>query len=396
MRYLVWFILLVLVPICCNNQYAVLTSHPLLVWKTAREANNRNFLSTIKPIIYNDIVVYSEKSLANDANSPLVAYNKYTGERLWRWNDFFQKSHNNFRQARQRYRFKHILIMAHSGRLYAINLKNGATVWKTRDAVYGNNSVTGINNVIFHVHWKYDYSEAIIYQIMAETGERQQVFAVSREDGFVPYLKTPIPFLYNNELFLAITNTRYQPTTHQSFNTLTVYNSTKNKILYTKRVDNPNYDGSISTPVMYKNYLYVGADNALYCIDWQNGHTRWQKSIVPGTAGLHFYNNRLYVGAEASFNNTWMCLNPDNGGVIWQKKRSGTCSSMAFYNNTIYCTNNNLYAIDATTGNVLLTYPSPDEQNNTSAFFDSTITIDAKTGYLYANTFVNAYCFKIP
>ncbi|MCA9974087.1 MAG: hypothetical protein KC425_27935, partial [Anaerolineales bacterium] len=83
MKQLTMILMIVMILAACSKEPPVPVG-PELVWSVSLTTGG--LASSIRPIIYQDKVIYSRNPLTPP--STLLAFNKHTGEKIWEWDDY--------------------------------------------------------------------------------------------------------------------------------------------------------------------------------------------------------------------------------------------------------------------------------------------------------------------
>lgn len=152
-----------------------------------------------------------------------------------------------------------------------------------------------------------------------------------------------------------------------------------------------NFDGTRSTPLVYKGKLYIMSSyGKLYCMNADDGNVIWNVDLFTDydgrnikwgvTENLLIDGNTLFVtpgGIKANI----LALNKDTGKLIWEsagkEELSAYCSPdiIEFNDLKIYVTQtaSSILGLNASTGELLWTYPHPNKwsvQANTPIYKD--------------------------
>ncbi|MEL7148701.1 MAG: hypothetical protein AAFO69_20170, partial [Bacteroidota bacterium] len=91
----------------------------------------------IQPIVYKDIVLFAAKSEKTEdlsANDQLIALDKESGDLKWKWNDHFEGSGQSFDGKSVKPIASDIIAITSGSRNFGIDLNNGVTKWKNKNA----------------------------------------------------------------------------------------------------------------------------------------------------------------------------------------------------------------------------------------------------------------------
>jgi outer membrane protein assembly factor BamB len=138
-----------------------------------------------------------------------------------------------------------------------------------------------------------------------------------------------------------------------------------------------NWNGLHSTPLFYKNKLYIlSAFGKLVCLNANNGSIVWSVELFKDydgvnikwgiTENLLIENDVLYCTPGGKTANV-LALNPENGKLIWKapakSEESAYCSPLMITHNNrkilVTHTANSIIALDPADGKLLWSFPHP-------------------------------------
>ena len=172
----------------------------------------------------------------------------------------------------------------------------------------------------------------------------------------------------------------------------------------------PTGDRVISSPVFKDNVIYFGSDDGnVYAVDATTGHQIWKRSTngpVPATPAIA--DGTVYIG---SYDGKFYALNAQTGAVKWKFATEGErrfeakglhgllprnqtiadpfdvfLSSPVVANGAVYfgSGDGNLYALDATTGDLRWKFKTGDVVHASPAFADGVLFFGSWDSYFYA------------
>lgn len=169
----------------------------------------------------------------------------------------------------------------------------------------------------------------------------------------------------------------------------------KQKLPYGEEIS-ASYPGTRSTPTIIGDTMYVTTGHGkLICFDLSNGSSIWTKDLFSDFDGQNIrwgITENLLIDGDALFvapggeKFNVVALNRHNGNLIWSSKGKGELSGyhsplvINHNNNKILITmmGENVLAMDATTGNLLWTYPYKNRHNiypNTPIYHDNSLLL---------------------
>ena len=329
-------------------------------------------------------------------SSVIMAFDKNTGKELWVWNDKID-GHEIF--TKFVFVYENILIWRYSGRVYAVNLNNGTTLWKERanhpPGWSLGDAVSGLGNrFLFHT------SDQEYFFGYTNSGNIRQYPTLSTPPTTIHtstkiFLNAPPNLLESATLNDTIAVLPFGiPITGQVAIGFTVFNLTQGKEIYTKTILGDNMGAFGPPPLLHNGILYFDAGPFIYAFDVKNGNQLWREQFPSqfSFSGIIYYDGMIIGNCEDTF---MYALDAKTGKQLWATKTSGTSSRLFEMNGVIYFTGGGdglLHAIDAKTGKHIWKKESPDLQRNGGAwFFDSVTGADGK---IYVSSYLSLFCYK--
>ena len=365
-------------------------------WQTSSSEEGYTF--NFQPIIYNDIVIYSWHTTSPQV-TPLVAYNKNTGEKKWEWSDFFYNpEYTGAKRVMYVYENKLVFSTTYLN-LYCIDLNTGETLWRY-ESKGSRPQVRGYENFVLSTASNLsdgsDFYSAI-FLTNINTGDIQEVKRFSMENGYRPELNTPL--LYRNsigELVYFQTYTLYNSSLEPEAIVNTIaYNIDREEIYFENEgmIDDIGYE--------YHDHKIYGSTypngSELICIDAETFEVLWEADTPGGIgrSGISFIKDNLIHGSEAlDTGNEIYCRDKNTGELKWKSQGVAQSSRHGHYEGKIYFSNGNLFVLDLQNGSKLHTAISPDYEENEGAFFDRVLSIDPETGRIYTANYISALCYE--
>lgn len=397
-KHILLFLLCITIFTDCHKDEPKISPEPQLLWSVSLKGDT--LAGSMKPIIYNNIVLHTQ-IVVGESYTPIIAFDKNTGEKLWIWSDFLGDYEGIGSTSTNRILKDNIFVFSSGVSVYALDVNNGQTLWRTtNDNLVGRNSLTLYNDLIFHIESKPDRSEYYLKVADISTGNWETVYTTIMENDYVPLLDLPTYYINDEgDMLLFFTNNRYNFQLQKGHPELICYNLTKREVVYKKEVTSPTYGYGITRePLINDDKLYFHVGPYMYCYDVQTGERKWSKLLEDNIGSISFIleDDRLFVGIEG-LDPQLYALEPETGIQLWKIKSSGTSSRMDYYNGVVYFNgggNGLLHAVNAQTGEYIWQYTSPDLEHNSGAWFDSAITVDKETGHIYTANYLNALCFE--
>ena len=187
------------------------------------------------------------------------------------------------------------------------------------------------------------------------------------------------------------------PSLNQNYTT--VYNYSTREII--KDTISQLVAVSISTIINKERLLGTGehrssSQNSVLLVDALTNETIWEQTNgAIGSAGAIMNDDYIYHGSsDINQTPTVKKRHSDTGNLIWETPAVATSSLIYLHNDVVYYAFGNLTALDAETGETLLSIESPDRDVDDGAFFSRGMAVDAETGRIYAGTYRSLICYE--
>lgn len=386
-------ILILLIIIGCSPLEQPMPSSPNPIWKT-KFIGDIIATSFYPPVIHDDKVIISRFPIPYD--SKIMASDKNTGEMLWEWDDFFHdwETGSSFKG----YQYENLWIFSTGPRVYAINLDNGETVWKTHAPESGDVRLKGIGRKVFHMQISGDINQANrvnkLFVSDVQKGNWKEVFSLLQTDSLQP------SFSYD---FLIDVNLKGD--TLIWFNDI-MHNYSQN-ISYNLKVFNLRLDSFVVdrelTDLKASQMPVVIGDNIIFgglqivCYDRNTYKVKWVNRTIHGDPFA--FDGMLFINEETGIPAHHLRLDPDTGDEIWKTQTSGSSSDLVFKENRLFFIgggDGKLHGLHAETGEYFWHFEAPELKENSNLWFDRSISIDQETGRIYTCDFKNIICYPPP
>lgn len=364
-------------------------------WQVKLDDNLPLNLFNFDPIIYKDLVIQRIKNRGR-----IIAFDKSTGEEVWRWTDGFDK-HGVDGFEVGGYIYNNILITGKTNLTVAINLDTGETVWENLAETNAVPFINGIGDKIV----KYDYNPEIEYFIRlgnANTGEFETIHHWKREDEFYIGNTLPLIFEWEDTEYVVWSQIKYGLADEipVSYQFLHLYNIDEGEIQWVS--DTIDLDTRASgtaglRPKFYEGQIYLEND-AIYSYNVEDGSLAWRNHYHG-----RFDNSRLTIADGKVFanndNNKYLIsLDAETGVEYWRAPSANITSRIVHYDDKIYIsgglTSDNdrrLHIFDATTGEKILDHTLA-VNGDFIGEYAKVITVDPSTGLVYTSDHENLIC----
>lgn len=162
-------------------------------------------------------------------------------------------------------------------------------------------------------------------------------------------------------------------------------------------------EGSVyyGQPVIEGNRLYLSLYRSICCVDLLTGQTLWKRPTenTNHSSGLAIHENLLL--ATGNDHGMWG-LDKNTGQTIWYNdKVYGAIINLTCFDGIAYGTSTgsgNLYAVNATNGQIIWAERSPNRQGKTksTSWGDSGVVIDHERRVLYIADYHYLMCIELP
>ena len=302
---------------CCKDDNEADKS---IIWKNRICGNDLIGEKGLGYPIYKNTVVFHSTPIAgdNDENSVLYGLDTDTGKEKWHLtnSDFVPKTELHFNNVDYYYQYNNIVVGADfyiamdkdETYIYAIDIEQGRVLWIKEFTVKGvqlGRMVLGRGKYAY-VDFQKDTTEFSLIKINIETGEFSETFKFTQTDIPQRMPEKSIMFhqmsqIYsdnNGDNFVALSFNGYNgdKDRYKAYMTLCVYNLTKNKIVYTKYVNNQvlgkdEWDDFYGRVTFHKGKLFVGKGRYFYSLDaYEDKGILWQHKT-----GIYGNDNAMQV-----------------------------------------------------------------------------------------------------
>jgi outer membrane protein assembly factor BamB len=368
------------------------------VWKVP--LSNGLETSSINPILYKNVVIYSADDNGSKTKSKLIALNKETGQKVWEWTN--TKQSTGTIPSYYTYVYGNILIVPLLGQtrqVVAINLDNGTTLWHTVLPEGGTWKIAGFGNKVFHVRGNFDRMKDEIFVADVNTGNWQSVYVASNInapifiDGMHTYKSN------DNKGYLAFLVGKYRDFSFTEVETsIFKFSVDSNKMVYQKNlnfIDKKNSSSSLLVANADKFWL---RGSPVYALNEATGDKLLEitpPQPEPLSGNIAVFDDKVFMPRTQ----TLMCYDGKTGKYLWtgEGMTSATGGLISYHNNVLYYTSigdGKFHAIDATTGKNIYDIVSPDMKSNGQGSFDVALTIDTINNRVYTATYYSAVCYK--
>lgn len=337
-----------------------------MVWKKTLEHTGL----TSKPHYYKGTIIFGHP--ADEDNNYLVyCLDALTGDSIWQTRIVTPFEFDPF-DAENSVLYRNKLVLSTRKRMFVLNVDNGDILWEYTDPEnYA--GICIIDNQIY-IADGVNRTTSTMFRFDINTGSKEELFTVRRGENepvgdFTPNLMMPVKWVHpSGDEILVLQNRSYGydkigPDGNFGYSKmdLMAYNLTADSILwYRYEVDNFS---SGARPAIDGDKVYFYGDRHAYCINAQNGETRWKYFIGDGpeddfnTANILIIDEKLIVKPD---NDHMHAVNKENGELIWRNNETASMPGLLrVQNDTIWFSSGGVLAIDANSGKTII-----DQWNN--------------------------------
>ena len=367
---------------------------PIIIWES-EITNNGNFVSSINPILVNDLIITSSQSYSgyNDNKEMVLAFDKDSGNKQWEWEDYIRPGNQTIGLAEGVALIDNTLLISSAQDNYAININSGTTIWAT-ETEEGRARISTFGTKVFHVA-RYGNSprsdSAKTFMCDYSNGQWQEIYKISGVD-YNPALYLPVGYINEEGDTLLIFQNQgitFNPSGERV--DLHCYNLTQDSLLWYKPNFTPSGSSNIRAPIVEGDLVYFGGKWDFYCIDILSGEVIWTHNFYWDYQGSNFliYNDLIITNLD---NGDLIAIDKNSGEQVWVNEAlSGCCVELRIYGDRIYFGNSDLFIVEANTGDLLYKFDSPHNGR-----FDSGIAVDIENKKMYASDGHFFMCMELP
>ena len=395
-QYFVILVLLTFVLIGCNKDKAV---DDYLVWKSAELDDDLPIYGLLDPFIYKDLVIQKVKG-----RGKIIAFDKMTGEEVWRWTDAFD-THGNDGFGIGHYIKDNILVTGYFQNTFGINLDTGETIWEENVPIYSTPFIRGLGDKIV----KYDFIQNEKYFIRlgdVNTGEFETIYEWENEnDGYFMGSTLPLIFEWQGVEYVVWSKVKWGNPTGitQTLQFLHLFNLDENILEWVSDTI-PLHSGAASgyaglRPKFYDGQILLEND-AIYSYNIEDGSLQWMNTYHGryDTSRLTMADGKIFANND---NNDYMiALDVHTGYEYWRSGPTANNPSLIHYHNEkIFLAGGlapgvvrKLFIIDSNTGEKLIEHQLEDSDDLIGEF-DNVVGVDPETGLVYTGDHAHLLCF---
>jgi outer membrane protein assembly factor BamB len=381
------------------------------VWKT-NLSNGKHLIGTfMSPLIHDKIVVTGAIG-ESDNDWYLAGLDTYTGEIVWKWSD--QIIDREWYEDAVKIGYTMIKISGdfedYSGTfLYAIDLRNGQTIWKdlrvsqypcsqtpeTNDQSYYFVEL-GLIPKIFRGSVSSNVYEEITTVPIDSIRTYQNIFGVAGN------LKVFNGSQGHDYLIISFNEYQLEDSLTRGKMFAGLFDLTTNTYIYEKALIAPYSIGFFSQkPEIYDNRVCIfNVNDQMVGVDLYTGEVLWRRGYDQGTFSYLIVEGVLVLGQFFGADTYAYGLDPMTGHQLWRIPSGGGASEMQALNGVVYWKDRGdgkLYAVEATTGKLLWKLNDPDPESNSWWKSDGVAVMAGKNGEkgrVFASTHLRMYCYE--
>jgi len=359
--------------------------------------------------VYNDKLYVSG---SKNGQAVIMAKDVNTGETQWEWSDWNEELQSV--SIRHPYLTDDNRFLAFSGlNYYDINTTDGSTNFKEYADYFSfvfNTVVFG--NSLYHVGISQQSEEDNILQAVYKRNLNTQELEEYLVPNYTGLTKSPFGevgnivrfsgFEYEGKSKLLLSIMEIDSTWH-SKSYISLYDIESESWDYEMaELDyefRENYSGS---PIISGDYVYHTKGRLAICHNVLTGELIWKQNFGVGTGGEGFVvseDDNIMVVSTHSGERLTFGLDMTTGDIVWQTETTGNNGQKYVLNGVVYFSSNGdgeLHALDIATGAYIWKIESPDNSSNN--WFKGVLTgipgENGEKGKIFANSYLNAFCFE--
>jgi len=380
-----------------------------IIWQTPLHPDTLfSVTHYVAPKIYRDRVIFSRR-VRRSENQKLVAFNRFTGELLWVWNDYFvfdgSKGYTKVRTIHSApvYRDNLMFFTSYTG-VFAVDMYTGKTVFKYKEPerYYGQGDINVYGSKIFHP--VSDDSMNIMRMIDYRTGEIREVFRMKRyEDGYNKNMYSPGCWVNGSgDTIIVFQSRESRRGPYGSRSILFSYNITRDSLMWADTI--VGVSSIDQPPYIEGERIYFLIDDVLLCLDVHTAERLW---VMDGSWSIGTFNGHQMLVTEEYFFlcNTvgFLVVIEKESGHYWYLGEVGGNPDyhMAYHNGRVYLTDHHSLTIvdifNSKNGSFVLYKLKTHNYNiRTPGSFRNGVAIDGERGYMYISDGFYAMCLTLP
>ncbi|MCE7069041.1 MULTISPECIES: PQQ-binding-like beta-propeller repeat protein [Dyadobacter] len=342
-----------------------------------------------------------------------------TGENLWVWDEFENKSIGTLRQSIGLYPGS--MLLHDASTTYCINTLTGKTIWKTRNPELSLRPYPAFLGERYFMPGRSLESqkkrriEPTIFAGDVRTGALKEIVKPVMRDEYA-YIDSDSlyyrgsmlnmeAFSRNGSDYLVVPFTEPGPKDQYNHTRgyFGLYNLSAKKWVYERIAIRPDNGGASAClkPIVNGDKVYVTSLTTVGCFDLMTGKEIWRRSLSDMFTGFNDFilvEDKLLLNGD---NATLYCVDANTGSPRWTQKASALTSDLYHQDGVVYYIyTKSLLAVDVNTGKLLWDMPSPDiklERRHDSwfaGFVTGSPGKNGKKGKIFASTNYNVYCFE--
>lgn len=368
-------------------------SEPKLLWNSAL-TEPLQLVSTMDPVIGSTTVVFSPTPLRS-RNSPLLGLDKNSGSRIWYWDQLHVNS-RTILPFDPHYLYQDILAYSPKSPLYGIDINTGEIEWENAPFSTGRTYNSGFGETVLHMFGETQVGlnnnvHLILANIM--NGQWKIGYTLEGDAKWRPDLTAFTgKILANGDTVLYMTGERYNLDQREGETFILGYNLTKQEVIFEQKGTE-----SFGFLALDQDKL-IASGHYVRCYDATKGALLWEKGIPNGTGpgGAVLIDGKVLVNDNNNFEPHLHLFDITTGNLIWKSESTDIDSRLVIHKGVIYGVGDSeLKAINLDNGKLLWSIRSPDEKNNSDAFFADVVSIDPDTDRLYTANYINALCYQL-
>jgi len=360
-----------------------------------------------------DNMVFGENVIIPTTNGPksrnLSMISSEDGSRIWDWSDWYQPETEGG-SFRWNARDGHLFHWVTGSRRYTIDVRNGNTVMKDRNAALRSFS-SRVSNRGCETYMLSDVAENGIITNAVFRGDMKSPeyelllklpysLDTIGENDRVKGAVLVLPFRQNGKEYLVVKSNQSYPGWKYDVR-LNLYDLDQEAWVYKDVVAAAPKQNNAGSTKIFNQKLYFSAGRELLCYDILSGARIWQRDFPHDFtfSGFEIAEGIMVANCE---NQVCYGIHPENGQVVWASEGSGTSSHLQnrIMDGVAYFSGGGparLYAKDIHTGKTLWKLDAYEYEENNASWQDDVNLVPGKEGEkgkVIVRTRRYAYCFE--
>ncbi len=365
-----------------------------VLWQTPLSVDTSEGVG-IHPFLHKEHIFASYQGTWSSENEVLYCFNKSNGSKIWQWEDYISNTGQSIIRHNGSHIFNNGFFINSYYDQYFVDLNSGNTIWSTQFN-NGDPFISTYDDKVFHTKSfgsspMQDSSKIVMCDI--EQGNWKDIYMIQKTDEFSVNLYPPaVQINQNSDTLLVFQCKQIRTSPYEGKVHLYCYNMTQDSIVWKR--EEIDVEANVRPPIIFNNMVIYLGFGSVFCLNINDGNTLWKHTYNDSHrlySSNYFIHNDNFIYRRD--NGDMICVNPQTGSIVWESDKTGACCvEMRIYGDRIYYGNDELYIVNALTGEVLHKYRSP----NPRASFLSAVAVDEENKRMYTTDGYFLMCMQLP